>query len=133
MEDINWVPIQAVRGNGMLIEGKRIGLYTAMQMLVNGKIVNWGVSYLIISVDEWKILQTIIQSAPLRITYATGITPETATISRAFIRERKNLFPDELPFYLGTDTRWGSEEVSLTQMQTMCLDLYRWVESCCVS
>lgn len=137
MSDTPWAPVLAVRGYGMLIDGRRVGLYNQVEMKVNGRQVHWGVGYLLITTDEWlklnKRIFDLSNPPAVSITYATGIPPETATISRAFIRERKQLFPDETPFYLGAETRWNAEAPSLTELQDLVLELNDWVDSCFVS
>lgn len=133
MSNIEWAPIAAVRGYAMLIEGKRIGLYNQVQMTIHGKLTSWGVAYVLISSEEWadnlsthmRLLQEV------HLDYASGIPPETATISRAFIKERKNLFPTEEPFYIGISTRWTQDDPpSLTSLQDHVLELYQQVEKC---
>lgn len=130
-----WAPITAVRGYGMLIDGRRIGLYNQNQMIVQGKTINWGVAYLLIRVSEWEKLQvpTVLQTTPVRINFAAGIPPETATISRAFIRDQMKFDANAIPFYLGTDTRWQDEPPSLTELQELILQLHDWVDKWCVS
>lgn len=134
---IDWAPIQAVRGYAMLIEGKRIGLYNQVEMTIQGQIQRWGVAYLIITVDEWQLISNKMFERfskqlrpPHPIAFASGISPETATISKAFIRDRKLIFPDEEPFWIGTQTKWNQASPPFVDLQTMIIDLYRWVDEC---
>lgn len=134
---IEWAPITAVRGYAMLIEGRRIGIYNQVEMTIQGQLQKWGVAYLIITVKEWENIATKLNvrftdqtKPPWPIAFASGISPEGATISKAFIRDRKLIFPDEEPFWIGTQTRWSPTDTSFIDLQTMILDLHKWVDGC---
>lgn len=134
VNNIEWAPITAVRGYGMLIEGRRVGLYNQTEIIINAKKTHWGVAYLLIMEAEWRTVerQMRVHEPPHDLTYMSAIPPELATISRAFIRERRQMYPDETPFYVGTSTKWSPEVASFTDLQTQILDLHRWIDKCCL-
>ena len=130
-EKLRWTPIVAVRGQGMLIDGKRIGLYSKKSMTVKstGKVTQWGVMYLMLTSLEWKHIRGMLYenvNPPYDITFVSVNQPNDATVSRAFLAAYAEIDSDD-PIFIGWGTPWGPTEIQHEEMQMQVIEMHDWV------
>jgi hypothetical protein len=128
---LRWTPIVAVRGQGMLIDGRRIGLYSKKSMTVKstGKTTYWGVMYLMLTTHEWNITQIMLRHdviPPYDITFVSDNQPNDATVSRAFLAAYAEV-EDEDVVFIGWGTTWGPHEIQYEDMQEQIIKMHDWI------
>lgn len=131
--DLRWTPIVAVRGQGMLIDGNRIGLYNQckMQSKSTGKETHWGVMYLMLTEVEWEKLRAILYvnaEPPFDITFVSDSQPNDCTVSRAYLSAFAEI-DSEKPWFIGWATHWGPAEIPYSSMQDMIIKMADWVKA----
>lgn len=135
MTEPEWLPIVAVRGFGMLIRGRRVGIYNMMQSHRSSDRqaeTHWAIFYLILTADEWDRVNVIstISPPPTDISYVDIAQPECATVTRSYLTAREVIYGTEDLRWVGCYLPWRDSAYTHEEIQPAVLEFSRWVDKC---
>lgn len=132
MTDYNkrWSILAAVRGNGLLIDGKRIYTFELCQEQMPTYALYWGVGYALLTEEESQLCLAQHETCPFSIGYRSIVQPTLATVSRVYLASRKAIFGEAPIVYLGIATAWRREPYSVHDMQEVMTVYHDWIETC---
>jgi len=134
MFKLPWVPVKAVRGHGMLIEGTHVGLYNMLSYHSsrNKHVSHWAVYYLILTGAEWEKIKSQVYAphAEFHVSYVERVQPSEATVTRLYLTAREAIHGTEDLVWIGCYTPWRDKPYEHVEVQTIVIDFFAWIKKC---